>query len=232
MSLAERYDTFYASSQTRETLHDVALKGWPRNRVEAIVAFAGSGGTVLDVGCGNGHLLFQLRTRFERLVGLEYSGSRLQQARLNLTGLPFTGVQGSAEAMTDIAAGSIDCIVSADTIEHIPDVYLAAGELHRVLRPGGRLVINTPNIAFLKKRVLLLCGRFPSTSQPNEGFGSDVLYDGGHLHYFTFRALRLLLERAGFVVEQSIGYGRLGRLHHLHPPLLSGGVQLIARKPA
>jgi len=101
-----------------------------------------------------------------------------------------------------------------------------------VLRPGGTLVINTPNIAFLKKRILLLMGRFPSTSQPNEGLGSDILFDGGHLHYFTFRSLSLLLERAGFAVEQSIGFGKLGRLHNVYPPLLSGGVQLVARKPA
>jgi SAM-dependent methyltransferase len=231
MSLSERYDTFYKSSLVRETFADITLAGWPLNRVEAILAFAGKGESVLDVGCGSGHLLYQLRHRFTRLVGLEFSGHRLEQAKINLAGLPFVAIQGSAEAMTEIASDSIECVVSADTIEHVPDVYLAAAELFRVLRPGGRLIINTPNIAFVKKRALLLLGRFPSTSQPNEGFGSDVLFDGGHLHYFTFRSLSLLLQRAGFKIDKCVGYGKLGRLHHLYPPLLSGGVQLIARKP-
>ena len=80
--------------------------------------------------------------------------------------------------------------------------------------------------------VLLLLGRFPSTSQANEGLGSDILFDGGHLHYFTFRSLSLLLERAGLVVEQALGFGTFGRIHHIYPPLLSGGVQLVARKPS
>lgn len=231
MSLSERYDVFYRSSLEREALPEVELHGWPRDRVQAIMAFAGRGDAVLDVGCGNGHLLYQLRERFRRLVGLEYSAVRLAQASINLAGLPFEGLQGSAESMHDVASDSIDCLVSADTIEHIPDVYLAAAEMYRVLRPGGLLVINTPNIAFIKKRMQLLLGRFPSTSQPNEGFGSDVLFDGGHLHYFTFRSLRLLLERAGFGVEQAVGYGRFQRVHHLYPPLLSGGAQLVARKP-
>jgi hypothetical protein len=104
--------------------------------------------------------------------------------------------------------------------------------MFRVLAPGGRLVINTPNIAFVKKRALLLLGRFPATSQPNEGLGSDILFDGGHLHYFTFRSLSLLLERAGFHIERRVGYGAWGRVHDWHAPLLSGGVQLVARKAA
>jgi SAM-dependent methyltransferase len=231
MTLSERYDTFYKSSLIRETFADVELTGWPQNRVEAILAYAGQGESVLDVGCGGGHLLYQLRHRFRRLVGLEFSGHRLEQAKINLADLPFVAIRGTAESMTDIPTGSVECVVSADTNEHVPDVYLAAAELFRVVQSGGKLIINTPNIAFAKKRALLLLGRFPSTSQPNEGFGSDVLFDGGHLHYFTFRSLSLLLQRAGFKIEQAVGYGKLGRLHHLYPPLLSGGVQLVARKP-
>jgi SAM-dependent methyltransferase len=207
------------------------LRGWPRDRVQAILHSAGRGRTVLDVGCGNGYLLFQLRERYEILLGLEYSAHRMEQARLNLQGTNFQPVLGSAEDMNAIASETVDCIVSADTIEHIPDVYAAAAEMFRVLRPGGRLVINTPNIAFIKKRLMLLLGRFPSTSQPNEGLGSDILFDGGHLHYFTYRSLRLLLERAGFIVEIAVGYGQLGRLHDLYRPLTSGGVQLVARRP-
>lgn len=230
LSLSKQYDSFYKSSQIKETLPEVALSGWPKNRVEAILHSVGGGDSVLDVGCGNGHLLYQLRNRFSRLVGLEYSPHRLEQAKLNLAEFPFEPVLGSAEDMSTIDSTSIDCVVSADTIEHIPDVYVAANELFRVLRPGGLLVINTPNIAFIKKRIMLLLGRFPSTSQPNEGLGSDILFDGGHLHYFTYRSLSLLLEKSGFIIEGFVGYGKLGRIHDLHPPLLSGGVQLVARK--
>lgn len=231
MSLSKQYDAFYQSSQQKQSLNDVQVNRWPRNRVEAIVHCAGEGGTVLDIGCGDGYLLFQLRKRYGRLVGLEYSPHRLEQAKLNLSGLAFEGLVGSAEAIDALDSDSIDCMVSADTIEHIPDVYAAAAEMFRVLKPGGKLVINTPNIAFIKKRLLLLLGRFPSTSQPNEGLGSDIMFDGGHLHYFTFRSLRMVLERAGFSMEQAVGYGSFGKVHDLYPPLLSGGVQWVARKP-
>jgi SAM-dependent methyltransferase len=231
MTLSDQYDNFYRTSLVKEDLAVVQLHGWPKNRMEAILFSADSGDTVLDVGCGNGHLLYQLRNRFKNLIGLEYSAHRLEQAKLNLSDTAFRPVLGSAEDMREIDTNSIDCIVSADTIEHIPDVYPAAAGLYRVLRPGGKLIINTPNIAFAKKRALLLLGRFPSTSQSNEGLGSDILFDGGHLHYFTFRSLSILLQRAGFVIDQAIGFGKLGRIHNLYPPFTSGSVQLVARKP-
>ena len=132
--------------------------------------------------------------------------------------------------MPQIDTNSIDRILSVDTIEHIPDVYAAASEMYRILRPGGTLIVNTPNIAYVKRRILLLFGRFPATSQPNEGLGSDILFDGGHFHYFTFRSLTLLLQKAGFHIIQRTGYGKFGRLHALWPNLTSVGVQLVATK--
>ena len=231
MSLVKGYDNFYSSSQAKEVFKDIDLRGWPKDRVESIIYVVDQQGTVLDMGCGNGHLLYLLRNHFEKLVGLEYSPHRLEQAKLNLDEQNFVPLLGSAENMDAIESNSIDCIVSADTIEHIPDVYSAVSEMYRVLRPGGKLIINTPNIAFLKKRILLMIGRFPSTSQGNEGLGSDILFDGGHLHYFTFRSLRLLLSRSGFLIEREMGFGRFGRVHNLYPSIFSGGVQLVVQKP-
>lgn len=231
MGLEAQYDSFYHSALHRESLADITLRGWPRDRVQAILHDACFGETVLDIGCGNGHLLYQLRHRFRRLIGLEYSSHRLEQAKINLSGLAFTPILGSSEDMSAVATDSVECIVSADVIEHIPDVYAACAEMFRVLRPGGTLVINTPNIAFLKKRLVLLLGRFPSTSQPNEGLGNEILFDGGHLHYFTFRSLSLLLERAGFEIQHRTGFGRLGRVHDFYRSLLSSGAQVVAKKP-
>ena len=228
--MEQKYDQFYHLPQEKEDLRDVSLSRWPKNRTEAIMAVKGEGEIILDIGCGSGHLLYQFRHRFKKLIGLEYSQHRLAHAELNLEGFCFMPIQGTAEDLSALASNSIDHIVSADTIEHIPDVYKAAEEMYRVLKPGGLLVINTPNIAFLKKRVLLMAGRFPSTSQTNEGLGSDILFDGGHLHYFTFRSLRLLLEKSGFRMVKKGGYGRFGVMHNFWPSLLSGGAQWVATK--
>jgi SAM-dependent methyltransferase len=230
MALAERYDRFYAA-EPKHKCENIALSGWPRNRQEAIVAVPGSGDTLVDVGCGDGYLLSQFRHRFAELVGLELSPARLNRASENLAGARFRPILGTAEDMREIASESVDRMISADTIEHIPDVYAAAAEMYRVIKRGGMLVINTPNIAYIKRRALLLCGRFPSTSQSNEGLGSDILFDGGHLHYFTYRSLSLVLRKAGFQVGGGIGYGRFGCLHRFWPSLMSVGVQLVATKP-
>lgn len=229
MTLIEKYNDFYADDPKHKIV-ELSISGWPRSREEAIVAVPGTGQTVLDVGCGDGSLLYQFRHRYALLVGLEISPARLSQARRNLASENFRPILASAEEMREIASESIDRIISADAIEHIPDVYAATSEMYRVMKEGGTLVMNTPNVAYIKRRALLLCGRFPSTSQPNEGLGSDILFDGGHLHYFTFRSLELLLRKAGFHILQRVGYGRFGHLHRLWPGLTSVGVQLVAVK--
>lgn len=232
MSLGKKYDQFYKTDGQAHVVGDYPIRKWPRNRLEAIVVVEGMGESIMDIGCGDGSLLYQYRNRYSSLIGLEYSAERLCQAEANLAGLNFTPLQGSAEDISQLADNSVDRIITADVIEHIPDVYSASHEMFRLLKPGGWLVINTPNIAFIKKRLILALGRFPSTSQPNEGLGSDVLFDGGHLHYFTYRSLRLLLERAGFQMVRPMGFGRFGIFHNLWPSLTSGGVQWVAKKPA
>ena len=81
MTLDTKYDRFYSADAARAAYADVILQGWPRNRLKAILHLPLLGDTILDVGCADGLLLYQFRSRFRRLIGLEYSANRHEAAR-------------------------------------------------------------------------------------------------------------------------------------------------------
>ncbi len=212
----------------------IGRESWPRDRFEALVRWAGEGGRVLDVGCGDGRVLYNLGDRFGELHGTELSGQRLAQARRTLAGFAHDLRAEDIESGLRYEDGYFDSVVSADVIEHLLDVRAALREMVRVLRPGGRLVLATPNVASLKRRASLLLGRFPATSGPREGLETeprDGLIDGGHFHYFTYGMLERLMEQAGCIGIRSYGIGSYGLLRNLRPALLSGSCVLVAERP-
>lgn len=229
MALNDAYDKMYQAKSEFQK-EEICLERHPKNRFEAAVSVPGTGDKLLDIGCGNGYLIYQYRNRYRQLIGLEFSPERLRHAKNNLENINFIGYTGSAEKMSMIEDESIDRVIGVDVIEHIPDVYESVFEIFRVLKPGGDLIITTPNVASFRRRLQLLFGRFPSTSQPNEGVTDEPMLDGGHLHYFTYRSLRLVLKKGGFAISNSMGYGRLGMLQNVMPSLSSGGILMVARK--
>ena len=79
-------------------------------------------------------------------------------------------------------------------IEHLAAPERLACEAFRVLVPGGKLILSTPNSAFWVYRVLALLGWTPSEVQHRK-----------HLHFFSRRSLRELLADAGFCAEREFG---------------------------
>jgi len=206
---------------------------WPRNRWEACIFWAPKGERVLDVGCGHGIVLFNLKDKFKELYGIELSKARVETARKTLAGYNTHIVEGNIELGTPFDEAYFDVVICSDVIEHVIDVKAAFWEMHRLLRKGGSLVLNTPNVARWKGRLTLLFGKFPSTSAPSEGIdvrAEGELLDGGHLHYFTFSLLNNLCREVGFSQVSNYGFGRMGVLHNLWPSLLSGSCQIVARK--
>jgi ubiquinone/menaquinone biosynthesis C-methylase UbiE len=212
---------------------ELNLSGWPRDRYEASIFFAGTGQRVLDVGCGNSIVLFNLKNRFKELYGTELSRERVLTSQKSLAGLNATIILNNIEEGTNFEDEYFDCVICSDVIEHIVDVFAGIREMTRILKKNGSLILNTPNIANLKARIKLLMGKFPSTSAPNEGIDTRTeleLFDGGHLHYFTFSMLEKLLKRFGYSKVDRYGFGKLGKIHNLYPSLLSPSCQIVAIK--
>ncbi|MDJ1130599.1 class I SAM-dependent methyltransferase [Streptomyces iconiensis] len=182
--------------------------GPDRSRRQAAIlarALGTTPATVLDIGCGDGTAAATASRTLSRhrLVGVDWSQDALRRASAHLTavrgelaghGLPF-------------ATGSADAALFSEVIEHLVDPDAALDELHRVLRPGGHLLLSTPNLAAWYNRALLLFGTQPVFSEVSlRGIhgrpGSQVV---GHLRLFTARALRSMLPAAGFRVIRITG---------------------------
>ncbi len=104
-------------------------------------------GQGLDAGCGTGGFLRTIRARFPdwRWQGLDYEPLAVELARQR-SGTQI--VQGSVEQLP-YADGEFDAVTSADVLYHVDDDIRALQEFHRVLRPGGMVVINVPAYMWL-----------------------------------------------------------------------------------
>ncbi|HXA20769.1 MAG TPA: class I SAM-dependent methyltransferase [Acetobacteraceae bacterium] len=116
--------------------------------VRLVAALADVHGSVLDAGCGTGGLLAALRARRPdlELVGLDWAEAACRRAAAK-SGAQI--VRGSANVLP-FADASFDAVIAADLLCHRavdPDRTLP--ELSRVLRPGGRLIVNMPAYAWL-----------------------------------------------------------------------------------
>jgi SAM-dependent methyltransferase len=129
-----------------------------------------------------------------------------------------------AENVPDSQARKYDAVIMVALIEHLIDPMGAMTRIRKALKPGGFVYIDTPNIVRYTQRLKLLAGKFPSTASRNEGlttyYGEPAdLYDEGHLHYFTYRSLSLMLtERCNFSKIVKLGYpgGKIVLGKHIH----------------
>lgn len=154
------------------------------------LAAIGSGRRVLDVGCGNGLLLQHLASRFDERVGVDFA---LSEHALSLRAEGIEMICADVAQGLPFDAGQFDAVASLDVLEHVFDPLTFLRELRRVLRPGGRLVITTPNVRYVRQLWrIAVQGLGPQTSSEVGG------WDGGHLHYFTRRDLEELFRDAGF----------------------------------
>lgn len=159
-----------------------------------ILALIEPGKVVLDVGCGAGTFLDDVRHRFDLAVGIDRYTRRLHARDGVAEGWEF--VQGDLATHLPLAPGSVDLVLANQVIEHILDPVGFARAVLDVLAPGGRFIVTTPNVRYLKHVYrLLVKGRGPRTANDDD---RDGVWDDGHVHYFTHDDVAQILSDAGF----------------------------------
>jgi SAM-dependent methyltransferase len=119
---------------------------WQRQRFRFITELIAGEGAVLDVGCGSSRILSALP---EGSVGIDILFRKLRYARRFPTAL----IHASGFHLP-VADGAFSCVLCSQTIEHVPKTSPILHELCRALRPGGRLVIGTPDYAHWEWRFI------------------------------------------------------------------------------
>jgi len=134
-----------------------------------------AGRRIMEIGCGRGGFACWLATRSpppNQVTALDYSSVAIEKGRAYAAAAGIRGVSWQTGDIQAIAHpdGAFDTVVSCETIEHVPDPRRAVRELARVLRPGGRLFLTTPNyfgVFGLYRAYLRLRGRrFTEVGQP------------------------------------------------------------------
>ena len=137
------------------------------------------GRTVLEIGCGRGEFacwLSSLSPPPREVVAADFSCAALEkgQAVAKERGLRNISWEKADIQALPFANNRFDTVISCETIEHVPNPRLAIRELARVLKPGGRLILTTPNYfgPFGLYRAYLRCAgrRYTEAGQPINKF--------------------------------------------------------------
>jgi ubiquinone/menaquinone biosynthesis C-methylase UbiE len=164
---------------------------------------------VLDVGCGWAYGTHWARTLGCRACGIDLAPDQVAWARAALEdGTRLELVQADAKALP-FAARSFDRVFSVETLEHVfrPDRPAVYAELARVLKPGGKLVLSTPNYSSPIEAVKRLAVRWPVLRRrlPSSCFAEaedDPVSYHPYRYHHPLRSAELVrgLVRAGFEV--------------------------------
>ena len=179
-------------------------------KVLKIAAMQG-GQNFLDVGCGDGTftLLLKEALKTKEAIGIEISTEAI--CKLKEKGIKAYQLDIDEEPFP-FENDYFDLVYCGEIIEHLfnPDHLL--DEVWRILKPGGKCIVTTPNLASWSNRLSLFLGYQPfatSVSPEHEGVGKLILKGNegqwGHIRVFTIRALNELLEIHKFKIIDLTG---------------------------
>jgi SAM-dependent methyltransferase len=172
------YDSYLAQS--------VPLRATFRRLMQNLKRRGIKGHSLLEVGCGYGYLLAEAQSDFPLRVGTDFSAQAAKQAQQYATRI----YEGGIEALP--LDEQFDCVITAHVIEHVYEPKAFVHSLKAHTKPGGTLVIATPHMGSLWRR--MMGQHWPSFKLPE------------HVLYFDQVSLSRLMTEAGLMQLTPIPY--------------------------
>jgi 2-polyprenyl-3-methyl-5-hydroxy-6-metoxy-1,4-benzoquinol methylase len=145
----------------------------------------------LDVGCGSGTFIGSLPRHIDS-IGIDVSQPQIEYARRSY-GAPSKVFLTVADGWSVIEPESFDIVTLIELVEHLEqkEVHDLLVRTYTALKPGGRIIVSTPDYDGLWPALEFVVNRF-----------GQVPYEGQHINHFNKRRLASALEDAGFQIER------------------------------
>ena len=168
------------------SIPDVARQ--PDQHLAELAKSAARDCSVLDCCCGDGAYLQPLLDSAATVLGIDCSSVALERAGRRCPAAEL--IESEIDRELPLVDNSFDLVWCVDALEHIVDTQTALSEMRRVLRPGGELIVATPDHRITKRVRLAITGwdRYFDPFSP-------------HLRFYTQRSLRDALESCGFTPQ-------------------------------
>ncbi len=172
----------------------VELQGYNPDKIRFILDSVDTGLRILDVGCNNGFIGSMLLRKKNDVYGIDIAEHKIRRAKKR--GVKAIVIDVENESFP-FRSNYFDIVLLTDVIEHVFDTDLLLQKIYKVLKPGGTLLITTPNVASLGRRLMLLFGINPFLEYSTR-YIDYVPRPVGHIRYYTHSDLRRQLERNNY----------------------------------
>lgn len=147
----------------------------------------------LDVGCGDGGAIGPIAVS----AGVDYVGVDVSQVAVSLAKEHgFNAIAVESSDSLPFPTGSFESACLVEVLEHLFDPFGTLREVHRVLAPGGVVVITVPNVAYWRRRAdLFVLGRW---NPLGDELSVQQPWRDPHIRFFTPKVVGRLLDATGF----------------------------------
>ncbi len=170
----------------------------------AAAQFSPAGGTIVEVGSSQANMSLLLAEQGFFTIPLDNSLQALQYAILKHERGHIAPITGDALHMP-LTDASADVMILAEVLEHIPDPHRVLTEMHRIIKPGGTIVVTTPNAGYIGEAL-------PDYKEGLKPATDELGPDGAHhLYAFSHRSISKLASSVGL---KAVAVGYVGSIIH------------------